>query len=184
MSGSSHVGTVELGQLAEEIPTVQALAASDADHAVSWAATFRARPEVMHAILADYVKHKYAVPGTVGQRPMPREADVDVEDLLRGPEVNMRPLAEVLPGLMPVSKTRFAKDTYMPVTRLNAILDGRPVTLQEVRLIAAAVHRNPAYFVEYRQLLVMEALDQLFTRQPNMATHLYRKFVAAHPEVR
>ena len=50
--------------------------------------------------------------------------------------------------------------------------------------VAAAVHRNPAYFVEYRQLLVMEALDQLFTRQPNMATHLYRKFVAAHPEVR
>ena len=25
----------------------------------------------MHAILADYVKHKYAVPGTVGQRPAP-----------------------------------------------------------------------------------------------------------------
>lgn len=184
MSGSSHVGTVALDQLAEEIPSVERLAAPGADHGAAWAAEFRVRPEVMHAILADYVKHKYAVPGTVGQRPMPREADVDVEDLLRGPEVNMRPLAEVLPDLVTTSKTQFAKQTYMPVARLNALLAGRQVTLQEVRHIATALNRNPAYFVEYRQLLVMEALDHLFTKQPNLSTHLYRKFVAVHPEAR
>jgi hypothetical protein len=180
---SVHVGTVELEQLAGEFASVEHLAASDADHAKAWAAVFRAKPEVMHAILADYVKHRYAVPGVVGQRPMPREADVDVEDLLRGPGTNMRPLVEVLPGLLPTGKTKFARKVYMTPAKFNEVLDGRyQPSLSELRTIATAIGINPAYFVEYRQLLVIDALDHLFTTNPNLATSLWRKFIHAHPE--
>lgn len=180
---STHVGTVELVTLADQFGSVRHLAADGGDHARAWAAVFRARPEVMHALLADYIKHRYAVPGVVGQRPMPREADVDIEELLRGPEVNMSPLTQVLPGLMPTGKTKFARKVSMSPSRFNDVLTGRyRPTLAELRLIAAAVGRPPAFFVEYRHQLVVDALDHLFTHNPNLATSLYRRYVQAHPE--
>jgi len=176
------IGGVQLEKLAGQFGSVERLAASDDDHVQAWEAVFRAKPEVMHAILADYIKHRYAVPGVVGQRPMPREADVDIEELLRGPDVNMRPLVDVLPELMAVGKTRFARQVCMTPNQFNLLLAGRySPTLPELRLIAEAVDRNPAFFIEYRRQLVMTALEHLFTIQPNIATSLYRKFVQTHP---
>lgn len=179
---ATQIGTVELETLADQFGSVAHLAASDTDHTRAWAAVFRAKPEVMHAILADYVKHRYAVPGVVGQRPMPREGDVDIEELLRGPGINMAPIAEVLPALMPTGKVKFARKVCLPVERLNAILAGRYTpTVPELRLIAEAVGRSPAHFIEYRRQLVLDAMDHLFTSQPQIATSLYRKFVQSHP---
>src|SRR4051794_29311867 len=61
----------------------------------AWVAVFNARPDAMHALLADFIKQVYAQPGRIGQRVMPREAEVDFKGLVYGEE-NDLPLADVL----------------------------------------------------------------------------------------
>src|SRR4051812_25714431 len=52
----------------------------------AWVAVFRARPDAMHALLADFIKQVHAQPGRIGQRVMPREAEVDFQALVYGEE--------------------------------------------------------------------------------------------------
>src|SRR6478609_9325029 len=65
----------------------------------AWVATFSARPDAMQALLADYIKQVHTKPGRIGQRPMPKESDVDFQTLLYG-EVSDEPMLAILPGLV------------------------------------------------------------------------------------
>lgn len=137
----------------------------------------------MYNILADIIKLAHAKPGRVGQRPMPREADVDLDALIYG-EVSNKPLVEILPHLMRhMSERQFAQRVRMSRTQVQRVIAGEyEPDADQMRRIAAAVNVPPTYFLEYRTMMVVAALHNVINDNPNVATALYRRYleVRAH----
>ena len=149
----------------------------------AWVATFNARPDAMQALLADYIKQVHAKPGRIGQRPMPKEADVDFNSLVYG-EITDEPLVAVLPGLIAAlprhlrSERAFCAAISMSrpqYYRLNAG-EYHP-NVHELRLIAKALGKPPVYFVEYRMAMVVAAMVDLMEERPGIATSLYQNYL-------
>lgn len=143
----------------------------------AWTAVFRARPDAMHALLADFIKQVHARPGRIGQRPMPREEEVDFESLVYGEENDVA-LVDVLPKIMPISARAFAARVHMSRSQFQRLLVGEyEPDVNELRVIAAAVKKPPSYFVEYRKAMVINAMAQMFDERPGIATSLYRHYL-------
>jgi hypothetical protein len=49
--------------------------------------------------------------------------------------------------------------------------------VNELRAIAAAVKKPPAYFVEYRMAMAVSAFLNLITERPGIATALYKHYL-------
>lgn len=146
----------------------------------AWVAAFNARPDAMHSLLADFIKQVHAQPGRIGQRPMPREEQVDFQALVYGEE-NNEPIAVVLPKLMRqmgVSVRTFCVAIRMSRTQLQRLLAGdHDPDVGEIRLIAQAVRKPPTYFVEYRKAMAVAAFLNLLDEKPEFATTLYRQYL-------
>lgn len=143
----------------------------------AWVAVFNARPDAMASLLADFIKHVHAKPGRIGQRPMPREEQVDLEGLIYGEE-NNEPLAKVLPGLVKVSERQFCLDIHMSRAQYWRMLRGEyDPDVNELRLIAKAVGKPATYFVEYRTAMVIAAMLAMFEQRPGIVTALYRQYL-------
>ena len=148
----------------------------------SWIAAFNARPDAMTAILADFIKQTHAVPGRIGQRPMPKEAQVDFEGLVYGEE-NELPLTEVLPKLIKrlgFSDRTMSAKVLMSKTTYRRMLAGEyHPDVNELRIIATAVGKAPTFFVEYRNAMVIAAMHNMLIERPGIAATLYRQFLEA-----
>ena len=169
---------VPLEELQLRYPSLKSLVLSGGKN--SWVATFNARPDAMHSLLADYIKQVHAKPGRIGQRPMPREAEVDFNALVFGEE-NDEPLPAVLPKLMRVSERMFAQQTNMSRSQLQRVLRGQyEPDVNEIRLIAAAVRKPPVFFVEYRKAMAIAAFINLIDERPGIATSLYKTYLEVH----
>ncbi len=143
----------------------------------AWVASFNARPDMMHSLLADFIKQVHAKPGRIGQRPMPKEEQVDFEGLVYGEE-NDLPLPEVLPKLVKVSERQFCRDIHMSRAQYWRLLKGEyDPDVNEIRLIAHALGKPPTFFVEYRIAMVVAAMLKMFQQRPGMATSLYRRYL-------
>lgn len=146
----------------------------------AWVAVFTERPDAMHALLADFIKQVHAQPGRIGQRPMPREEQVDFDSLLYGEE-NDLPLTDALPKLVHISERAMCARIAMSRTQYQRLLKGEyDPDVNELRLIAAAVKKSPTYFIEYRKAMAVAAFLNLIEERPGIATALYRR----HLEVR
>ncbi len=151
----------------------------------AWAAMFEARPDAVHAILADVIKQAYAVPGRVGQRPMPKEEDVEDLNVILHGETNDLPLGEVLPKLMRCSERKFCQRVNMSRRTFQRLLQGEyEPDLSQLRRIAQAVNRPPSYFVEYRRKMLAAAFADLLANEPIIADSLFRSFVVARDQSR
>lgn len=143
----------------------------------AWVATFSERPDAMHALLADFIKQAHAQPGRIGQRPMPREEQVDLQGLLYG-EQNDLPMLEVLPGLVTMSERMMCARIHMSRTQWQRLLRGEyDPDVNEIRKIAEALKKPPTFFVEYRKAMVVAALINLIDERPGIATSLYRRYL-------
>lgn len=149
----------------------------------AWVATFKARPDAMQALLGDYIKQVHAKPGRIGQRPMPREADVDFNALVYG-ETTERPLTEVLPELVNAlpphlrSERNFAAAINMSRTQYHRMRNGEySPDVKELQMIAKVVGKPVVYFVEYRKAMVVAAMLNLMDERPGIATALYRQYI-------
>lgn len=143
----------------------------------SWVAAFRARPDAVEALLADLIKQVHARPGRIGQRPMPREEQVDFEALVYGEQTD-QPLVDVLPSLIQGSEAQFCLKAHMSRVQLWRLRRGEyHPDVKQIRLIAAAVGKNPTYFVEYRKAMAIAAFVQLVDERPGIATNLYRRYL-------
>jgi hypothetical protein len=143
----------------------------------AWIAVFNARPDAMHSLLADFIKQVHAQPGRIGQRPMPREEEVDFHALLYG-EDNEEPLTLVLPKLITISERAFVAKVHMSRTQFQRLLAGEyDPDVNELRQIAAAVKKPPLYFVEYRKAMAVAAFLNLLEERPGIATTLYRQYL-------
>jgi transcriptional regulator with XRE-family HTH domain len=131
----------------------------------------------MHALLADFVKQVYARPGRIGQRPMPREDQVDLEGLLYGEE-NDLPMPEVLAKLVNVSERMFCSLAGISRSQYQRILAGTyDPTVHEIRMIAEAVRRPPTFFIEYRKAMAIAAFINLLEERPGIAGSIYRNYL-------
>lgn len=143
----------------------------------AWVAVFNVRPDVMHNLLADFIKQAYATPGRIGQRPMPTEEQVDFESLVYG-EQNELPLIEVLPKVMGMSERAFCAKIHMSRSQFQRLLKGdyHP-DVNEMRLIAGVLKKPATFFVEYRQAMVVAAFLNLIGERPGIATALYKQYL-------
>lgn len=162
-------------ELYRKYPAMEKLVGPQAGE--GWRAAFDSRPDIMHSILGDIIKYSYARPGRVGQRPMPREEDVDVSWLLDR-EPNQKPITEVLPGLMKVSAREFARRIHMSKTQFQRVMSGEIVPdLSQLVRIAEEVDRPAVFFVEYRNQMLVRAFVHLIESKPDIAVSLYGKYV-------
>lgn len=148
----------------------------------SWVAAFSEEPQAMYSILADIIKLAHAKPGRVGQRPMPREEEVDLDALLYG-EVSNDPLTVTLPRVMTMSTRRLAELIHMSNTQVQRIISGDyEPDVDQLRRISAAVNVPPTYFLEYRIAMVVAAMHNIMATNPNVATALYRRYLKVRAE--
>lgn len=143
----------------------------------AWSAVFNTRPDVMHNLLADYFKQAHAQPGRIGQRPMPKEEQVDFQTLVYG-EQNDLPLIEVLPKLLTMSERNFATRLNMSRSQFQRLMKGEyQPNVHELRAIASAVKKPATFFVEYRRAMVVSAFLTLIEDRPGIATTLYKQYL-------
>lgn len=165
----------DVNSICRAYPNLKALLGSNATNA--WDAVFRLRPDAMYRVIADIIKQEYARPGRVGQRPMPREDEVDVRSLLYG-ETNERPITEVLPELMGVGIREFAQKVRMSPTQMHRTIKGTYAPdADQLRRIAHAVGKSPVYFPEYRKMMALAAFVRLLEEHPEIATTIFARFV-------
>jgi hypothetical protein len=148
----------------------------------AWTAAFTEKPEAVEDLLQDIVKQAYAKPGRIGQRPMPEEADVDLDALIFG-EYSEDPIHIALPPLVKVSGREFAKKISINRRYYQMMLlpedhpDKYHPDMYTIKKIADAVGKPPSYFREWRILSVHNALINYLTAHPGAVTNLYKTYV-------
>lgn len=141
----------------------------------AWVAVFSSRPDAMHSLLADFIKQVHATPGRIGQRPMPKEAQVDFEGLMYGEE-NDLPLSEILPQVVTRSERSICAEIHMSRAQYQRMVKGEyDPDVNELRMLAKALGKPPTFFVEYRKAMAVAAFINLIDERPGIATSLYRR---------
>lgn len=151
-----------------------------------WDALFDANPDMVQAIFADIIKQTYATPGKVGQRPMPNEADIiDDLDWIFESEPNREPMSRCLPRMMKMSERRFCEKINMSRRSFQRLMSNEYTPdVNEIRMIAQAVDKPPAFFIEYRRRMLFSALGHMLMTQPQFVDTLYSGFIHAAGEAK
>lgn len=179
----------DLVELQEKYPSLKSLAApaGSASSQRSWVAAFTHRPEALEGMLSDLIKQAYAKPGRIGQRPMPKEEEVNLEALLQG-EYSDEPLHIALPKLVKISQVEFCKKLHISRRMYQRMLlpenDSSKYhpDMQLIQRLAAAVNKPPSYFLEYRLIAAQAAFLRLIQDRPVIATRLYREYLVVNRE--
>jgi hypothetical protein len=172
-----------IDDLRSKYPSLKSLAAPAAKASErAWVAAFTHRPEALEGILSDLIKQAYAKPGRIGQRPMPREAEVDLEALLSG-EYTDEPLAVSLPKLVKISERALCTKLYISRRMYQRMFlpehdpERYHPDAELLTRIAQAVGKQPSYFLEYRLIAAQAAFLNLITEKPVIATRIYREYL-------
>lgn len=183
----------EFEELAGEYPSLRTLAAPTSKACErAWIAAFDDKPEMLESLLSDLIKQAYAKPGRIGQRPMPREEEVDLQALLYG-DYAEEPLEIALPKLIKTSERAFCMKIQMSRRTYQRMFlpegNGQKFhpDIEVLRRIAKAVGKPSSYFVEYRQMAAQAAFVRLINDRPAIATRLYKDYLTvakASPFVR
>lgn len=165
-------------EVEERWPSLRALA-GPTERAAEWAwqAVFTQHPEVMHRVLRELIKQVYAKPGRTGQRPMPKEEEVDFWGLLHGEQTDL-PIQEALPKVTNMSERQITSKIPMSRSQYQRMMKGEyePNSF-ELREIAKAVGKPPTFFVEYRKIMATSAFINLINDRPGIAGSLYRDYL-------
>lgn len=175
-------------EIRDRYPSVSVLAGPPgAATRKAWVAVFSARPDVMQSLLTDFIKQAYAQPGRTGQRPMPKEEEVDFQSLIYGGDFTDQPLAKALGKLVKRRRGRsseraFVAENLVPAgisrSQYQRILAGEyEPNAHEIRTLAKALGKMPTFFVEYRKMMAMAAFLNLINERPEVATMLYRTYL-------
>jgi hypothetical protein len=166
-------------EMEERWPSLRTLAGPiDRATKKAWVAVFAHRPEVMHRVLRELIKQVYAKPGrTGGQRPMPREEEVDFWGLLHGEQTDL-PIREVLPKVTNLSERQIVSRIAMSRTQYQRMMRGEyEPNAFEIREIAQVVGKPATFFVEYRKIMAISAFINLIEERPGIAGMIYRDYL-------
>lgn len=180
--------TYDIEDLQQQYPSLKTLAAPPSKACErAWVAAFTEKPEALEALISDLIKQAYAVPGRIGQRPMPKEEDVNLDALLRG-EFTDDPIHVCLPKLMKVSERAFAMKLHMNRRTFQRMLlePADPLKyhpdVEILTRVATAVKKSPSFFLEYRMLAAQAAFINLIVERPGIATKLYRDYITVNKQ--
>lgn len=174
----------DFDQLCEQYPSLETLAAPPSKaHERAWVAAFTSRPEALETMLSDLIKQAYAKPGRIGQRPMPKEEEVNLHALLHG-EYTDEPITAILAKrVKPGYASQFAERILMSRRMYQRMflperhVDRYHPDMSDIERIAEALNKPPSYFLEYRLMAAQAAFLRLITDRPVIATRLYRDFL-------
>jgi transcriptional regulator with XRE-family HTH domain len=156
--------------IGEQFPTVR-----DAD----WDAILR-DPDVLARVLKDILKVDQIEAGRAGPRP-----NLDVERGMRTwremtvGDYSECPFPRAFSILVRNNSVRtVARKTSISKSRVVRLLKGQDhPTIEDLRGIAAAYQKKPAYFVEYRAEYIMAAIANRLADEHEMTVALYKKLV-------
>jgi len=165
-------------ELEDRWPSLKTLAGPTSGAAeAAWMAVFAQRPEVMHRILRELIKQVYAKPGRTGQRPMPKEEEVDFWGLLHGEQTDL-PIYEVIPKVTNLSERQITARLPMSRSQYQRMMKGEyEPNAYEVREIAKVVGKSPTFFMEYRKMMAISAFINLLEERPGIASMFYRDYL-------
>lgn len=177
-----------LDELQSKYPSLKTLAGPPSKASEqAWVAAFTLKPEAMEDLISDLIKQAYAQPGRIGQRPMPKEEDVNLDALLHG-EYTEEPLHVALPKLIKISERAFCSKVYMNrrTYQRMLLLPGDKLKhhpdMELMERIAKAVKKPASFFIEYRLMAAQAAFVQLITNRPGIATRLYRDHLQTYKQ--
>lgn len=173
----------DIDNLREKYPSLKRLASPlGVSQPKAWVAAFTHKPEALESMLSDLIKHAYAKPGRIGQRPMPREEEVNLEALING-DYTDDPITIALPKLLKVSdrafctKLHISRRTYQRMFLPDDHPDKYYPDAELIQRIAFAVRKPASYFLEYRLIAAQAAFVKLINDRPAIATKLYRDYI-------
>lgn len=173
----------DLDELQDRYPSLKHLAAPASKASQrAWVAAFTHRPEALEGLLSDLIKQAYAKPGRIGQRPMPKEEEVNLDVLLQG-EYTDDTIDVALPKLVRISqvafcnKVRISRRMYQRMLLSDTDPDKYHPDTEILQRVAAAVGKPPSYFLEYRLIAAQAAFLRLIQDRPVVATRIYRDYL-------
>lgn len=147
-----------------------------------WVEFFDAQPDVMWQILGDIAKVYVATEGErrVGRRPGVSMSLEDLQKIIE-PSYSMDPITTSLPELIGGRSQRaFAARVPVHHSTLQRFIAGTHVaTKEQLEAMAKAGRVGPAYFLEWRQMFVVQALTAVFAERPNLSIAAYKRLTAA-----
>lgn len=153
-----------------------------------WIALFDRAPHVMHQILGDIFRETRAEEerlhgkARIGRRPKNIEGSLDELWEMITPQYSSEPFATAVKELIEKSPSlrAFALKAKMNHPTLLRLMSGE-MKLDRHRLeqIAKAGGVHPAFFMEYREMIVVEAITTVFARKPNYSIAAYKELQRA-----
>ncbi len=146
---------------------------------VDWEGLFRDDPKILGSLINDIIKVSVSKRGRPGKRSASSEADVAAD-------------------LRKLTNTDYAEDAFPKALRfamggkslrqtallanidkmtLHRLLKGQgvPVSAFQMECIAAALKKDPSYFVEYRAAFICNCIYKILCDNPESAAVFYKK---------
>ncbi len=153
-----------------------------------WIELFDRAPHVMHAILGDIFREtraeaeREAGNARIGRRPKAVDGTMDELWSMVTPRFSTEPFGVAVRELIAAAPSlrAFAMRAKMNHPTLLRLISGE-MKLDKYRLeaIARAGKVSPAYFVEYREMVVIEAITTVMRNRPNVSIGAYQRLLKA-----
>lgn len=146
-----------------------------------WVELFDRAPQVMHAILGDIFRETKAERereegrARMGRRPGVVNGSLnELYDMIT-PRYAMEPFPISVRELIGTTSLRgFAMRAAMSHSVLSRLITGEiPLSKYRLESLAKAGRVAPAFFMEYRELIIVEAVQALLRNRPNVSVRAY-----------
>lgn len=119
------------------------------------------------------------------RKPPPRRTAQDVHTLVF-PQYSTEPFAKAVQPLLKPSMRAIADRADMRSGYLSQLISGeRSLDVYKLQRIATAARVSPAYFLEYRQMMVLDAISARIAQSPEAGIAAYQAVIrASAPDLR
>ena len=148
-----------------------------------WVGLFDRAPHILHSILGDIYRESKAETereegrARIGRRP--KAIDGNLEDLwgMITPRYSMEPFPEAVKALIGQRSLRAfaARIPTHHMTLLRLMRGTTPLDRKKLEAIAKAGRVHPAYFKEWREAFVLDAVAALLHAKPNLSIRVHKE---------
>ena len=148
-----------------------------------WVGLFDRAPHILHSILGDIYRESKAETereegrARIGRRP--KAIDGNLEELysMITPRYSMEPFAEAVRALIGNRSLRaFAARIPTHHNTLNRLIKGvTPLDRTKLEAIARAGRVHPAYFREWREQFILDAVAAVLHAKPNLSIRVHKE---------
>lgn len=153
-----------------------------------WMELFDRAPHVLHNILGDIFRETKAEAeresgkARIGRRPKVISGSLDELTAMITPQYSMDPFGVAVKPFIEKSPSLRAFAAKVPMNHhtLTRLMRGTlPLERWRLEAIASAAKVHPAYFVEYREMFVVEAVSTYLRARPNVSISFTKQLAKA-----